>query len=94
MDTMVFGLLTVSALAAAGVCLYHKRPLPGLLFSLGAVGILWLTGRSWFFMLLSSGKDTALLGFQRYPAAPVILLVLTAGAISGVILSIVKLIHK
>ena len=94
METLVFGMLAFLALVSAGSCLYYNRPLAGLLTSFGAMVFLWLTGRSWLFMLIDSGKDTAFLGFHRYPAAPVTLLVLAVLSVCGVIRSIVKLACK
>lgn len=94
MDTMVLGVLAFSALCLAGGCLYYNRPLPGLFISLGAMVFLGLTGRSWFFMLVSSGKETALLGFHRYPAVSVALLVLALLAVSGILFSITMLVRR
>ena len=94
METMVLCMLAFLALVAAGSCLYCNRPLAGLAACFGAMVFLWLTGRSWLFMLIDSGKDTAFLGFHRYPAAPVILLVLAVLSVCGMILSIVKLARK
>ena len=94
METMVLCMLAFLALVAAGSCLYCNRPLAGLAACFGAMVFLGLTGRSWFFMLVSSGKETALLGFHRYPAVSVALLVLALLAVSGILFSITMLVRR
>jgi hypothetical protein len=41
-------------------------------------------------MLIDSGKDTAFLGFSRYPIVPIVLWVLTVAAVVVMIASIMQ----
>jgi len=89
MNSIAFGVLTAAMLIISGCCLYCKKPILGFLSSIAAMVLTCLTGYSWKLMLTDSGKDTALLGFSRYPAAPVILCILFLLAAAGMILSII-----
>ena len=92
METMAVGMLAGIALIFSACCVYAKRFLYGLIGSVIAAVLTVQTGYSWKSMLLDSGKDTALLGFDRYPAALIILAVLAlsaailaAGSIVGIV---------
>ena len=76
MKTMTFGLLVCAGLSVALWCLLRKRPVGALVGGGIAMILTCLTGCSWREMLIDSGKETALLGFQRYPAVLVILVIL------------------
>lgn len=54
----------------------------------------YLTGCYWREMLISSGKDTTLLGFHRYPASVVILAALMITALVILIVSIIWLVKR
>ena len=89
METMALGFLALAFLIISIYCLYYKKPVLGIVCS-GAVMVLtYLTGCSWKELLMESGKDTALLGFVRYPAVPVILAVLFIAAFILMIVSVV-----
>ena len=75
METILFGLLALTCVISALACL-RRPPLLGLLLGLAAVAFVFLSGYNWRLALMDSGKDTAWLGFSRYPPAPVILAVL------------------
>lgn len=94
METMAFGMLSVISLIISGFCLYHKKPFRGLLSSIITTLLILWTGYCWRLMLISSGKDTALLGFARYPAAPIILCIVAFLAAAGVIISVVRIAQK
>ena len=89
METLALGLFTLTLLLFSICCLYHKKPLWGMVCSVAAVVLTFLTGLSWKEMLIASGKDTTLLGFQRYPAAPGILAILLLAACILMIMCII-----
>lgn len=94
METMALGMLSIISLVVSGCCLYCKKPGWGLLSSMTATALIYGTGYCWRAMLMASGKDTTLLGFSRYPAAPVLLCILALGAVIGMIVSIVLMIRN
>ena len=89
METLALGLFTLTLLLISICCLYHKKPLWGMVCSAVAVVFTFLTGLSWKEMLVASGKDTTLLGLQRYPAAPGILAILLLAACILMIMCII-----
>ena len=89
MKTMALGLLAVTFLILSGCCLHFKKPLLCMVGNAAAMALTCLTGHSWKLMLIGSGKDTTLLGFSRYPAAPVILTILLLTALAMIIASVV-----
>lgn len=94
MATMLFGYLAFTALILCGCCLCCKRPFWGLLCSIGTMVLVYFTGYTWKFMLISSGKDATLLGFHRYPAALVTLVVLTVFAVASMIISVIWMVRR
>ena len=94
METMAFGMLSVISLVISACCLYRKKPFPGLLSSIITMLLTIWTGHCWKATLMASGKDTALLGFARYPAAPVILCILAFLAAAGILVSILWMARK
>ena len=86
METIALGLFTLTLLLISICCLYHKKPLWGMVCSVAAVVLTVLTGLSWKEMLIASGKDT---GLQRYPAAPGILAILLLAACILMIMCII-----
>jgi len=94
MEAMALGFMALTFLIISICCLYYKKPGWGIVCS-GAVMVLTcLTGRSWKEMLIGSGKDAALLGFVRYPAAPVIFAVLFIAAFIFMLVSIVVILRQ
>ena len=91
METMAFGMFSVISLIISGFFLYHQKPFLGLLGSIITTLLILWTGYCWRDMLMASGKDTALLGYERYPAALVILCIVAFLAAAGVIISIVRI---
>lgn len=77
METMALGMLAVVVLIMSGCCLYYKKPFLGFASSIVTMALTCWAGYSWKLMLISSGKDTTLLGFNRYPAALIILAILS-----------------
>lgn len=76
MNTIALGLLAAVVLILSGCCLYCKKPISGFVCSIAALALSIWSGYSWKRLLIDSGKDTALLGFHRYPAAVILLCIL------------------
>jgi len=89
METMALGIFALTLLIGSGCCLCCKKPVLGFAGSIAAMVLTYLTGSSWRGMLIDGGKDTYLLGFERYPAAPVILAILLLSAFAVMIVSII-----
>lgn len=88
METMVLCMFAATALAVSVYFLCCKKPVWCFAGSIAVMVLTCLTGYRWKIMLINSGKDTALLGFHRYPAVPVILGILLAAACILLIVSI------
>lgn len=89
METMALGLLAVVVLLVSGCCLRYRKTFWSIVGSIVVMALTCLTGHSWKLMLIGSGKDPTLLGFNRYPAAPVILAILLLTALAVIIASVV-----
>ncbi len=94
METMAVGMLAGIALILAAYCVYAKRPLCGLVGSVMTAVLTIQTGYCWKSMLLNSGKDTTLLGFDRYPAALILLAVLLLAAALIAAVSVVGIVRR
>ena len=94
MEMMATGMLAGIALILAACCVYAKRPLCGLIGSVMTAVLTIQTGYYWKSMLLNSGKDTTLLGFDRYPAALILLAVLLLAAALIAAVSIVGIVRR
>ena len=89
METMAIGMFAVMVLIVSGCCLYYKKPFWSFVSNIVAMALTCWTGYSWKLMLINSGKDTTLLGFNRYPAALIILVTLLLTAFILLIVSII-----
>ena len=86
----IFGSANLSMLLIISVCcLLYKKPIWEIVSSVAAMALTYMTGCSWKEMLAESGKDTAWLGFNRYPAALSILAVLLLTAFVLMIVGII-----
>ena len=94
METMAVGMLAGIVLILAACCVYAKRLLCGLIGSGIAALLTVQTGYCWKSMLLNSGKDTTLLGFDRYPAALILLAVLMLAAALIAVVSVVGIVRR
>ena len=94
METMALGFAASIFLMISICCLYHKKLVWGIVCSAAAMAVTCLTGYSWKEMLIESGKDTTLLGFHRYPAAPMILITLLLIALILMVLSIMGMVKR
>ncbi len=94
METMTLGILALTALLVSVCCLYCKKPVLSIACSALSAALTFGTGYSWQRMLTESGKDTALLGFNRYPAALIILAILLFTSLAVMILSIIRTVKK
>ena len=68
------------------------KVIAGLAFM--AVCLTGCTGYQWKRMLAESGKNTALLGFERYPAVPVILGILALSAAGCILAGVIMMVRK
>lgn len=94
METMSTGMFAVVVLIVSGCCLYYKKLFLGFISSIVAVALTYWTGYSWKLMLIGSGKDATLLGFNRYPAALIILAILLIAAFVFMIVSIIWMVRR
>jgi len=94
MAAMAAYILALILLTISVYCLYCKKAIPGIVCSTAAAVFTYFCGYFWKELLKVSGKDTALLGFNRYPAAVILIAVLGAAAAivftAGVIMIIKK----
>lgn len=81
MTTMALGLFSLLCLCGSFYGLSFKKVIPSLCGSFCTLILTYLTAREWRTMLIDSGKDTAFLGFSRYPVVPIVLCALTAAAL-------------
>ena len=94
MGTVTVGMLAATFLVVSGFCLYCKKPLWSLLGNIAAMFLTCGTGFMWRRMLTDSGKDPAWLGFQRYPAALILLAVLFLTACILLSVSVLELVRR
>ena len=91
---MVLGLLALTLLIGSVCCLFYKKSILSFAGSISAMVLTCLTGYHWREMLIDSGKDTALLGFYRYPAAVIILAIFATATSVTMILSIISIVQQ
>ena len=94
METMAIGMFAIMVLIVSGCCLYYKKPFGSFVSNIVAMVLTCCTGYSWKLMLMNSGKDTTLLGFNRYPAALTILSILLLAAFILLIVSIIGIVRR
>ena len=94
MEAMIFGFCLISSDINIFLLLSyktHKKTLLAVLFSLLSLALTWVTVHFWKLLLISSGKDTALLGFRHSPVVPILLGLLALAALAGLVLSLAQL---
>lgn len=94
METILFGTLALTLAIISVCCLYYKKAIFSLICSIGSIPVTYFVGYCWREMLIASGKNTALLGFNRYPLVVIILAVLLIVAFVVSIVSIIKIIKR
>ena len=94
METMALGFFALAFVIISICCIYYKKSISGIVCSAAAMILTCLTGHSWKEMLIGSGKDTTLLGFNRYPAALIILAILLLTAFILMIVSIIGIVRQ
>ena len=94
METLAIGMFAVVVLIVSACFLYCKKPFWSFLSSIVTLALTCWTGYSWNSLLMSSGKDTTLLGFHRYPAALILLAILLLAAFVLMIVSIVGMVRQ
>ena len=88
MEAMASGLFALTFVILSWCCLSIKRNIWAIICGITALPLIYIAGHYWREMLAVSGKDTALLGFYRYPAAPIILILLLIFALLSMIIGI------
>jgi len=86
-ETIIFGMLALMTAITAIRCLRSKPPIISLLLGVGTILFVCLSGYNWRLALIDSGKNTAWLGFSRYPFALIILVALSAVALISIVMS-------
>jgi len=94
MNTLALGLLAAVVLILSGCCQYYKKPVPGFVSSIAAMALTVWSGYTWNLLLIESGKDTALLGFHRYPAAVILLCMLLLLAAVSLIVHVCAILRR
>ena len=93
-EAMIFGFCLISSDINIFLLLSYKtykKTLLAVCFSLLSLALTWITVHFWKLLLISSGKDTALLGFRHSPVVPILLGLLALAALVGLALSLVQL---
>lgn len=94
MEAMLLGALALVLLTVSCYCLYHKKSVFALICGITSITATYLTGYHWREMLKDSGKDTALLGFNRYPLVVIILAALMLVALVIFLVCVVKIVKE
>ena len=94
METMALGLFSLTCWIISICCLYYQKPVWVIVCSTTTMVLTYLTGTSWKELLIAGGKNTALLGFHRYPAAPMILTILLLAALLLMIVGIIGVVRQ
>lgn len=88
METMSLGVIALTVVSASACCSYYKKYIWAIVCALSGAILTVLTGACWEKMLSESGKNTAWLGFQQYPAVLPVLSVLLIASFALVIVNI------
>ena len=91
---MIFGFCLVTCDVNIFLLLSYKKSLLAVAFSLLSLALTGVTVYFFRRLLISSGKDAALLGFRQYPAVPIILCLLALAALVGLVLAVRQLVKK
>ena len=91
MEAMIFGLCLFTCDVNVFLLLSYKKSLFAALSGLLSLALTGVTAYFFRQLLLSSGKDAALLGFRQYPAVPILLGLLALAALVGLVLAVAQL---
>lgn len=94
MEAMALGFAAFVLLAISGVCRYCGKFVWGIICGAAAVPLTYLAAALWNDLLAESGKDTVLLGWERYPAAVVVLVALLFAAVILVIVNMAGVVKR
>ena len=94
MEAMIFGLCLLTSDVNIFLLLSYHKSLLALAFSVLSLALAGVTAHFFRQLLLSSGKDAALLGFPQAPVVPILLCLLTLAALAGLVLALVQLVKK
>ena len=95
MEGMIFGFCLVTSDINIFLLLSYKTYKKSLLAAAFSLLSLVLTGITVYFfrqLLLSSGRDAALLGFRHAPLIPILLCLLALAALVGLVMALVQLV--
>ncbi len=90
MEALIFGFCLVTSDVNIFLLLSYKKSLLAAAFSLLSLALTWITAFFFRRLLLSSGKDAALLGFRQQPVIPILLGLLALAALIGLVLALVQ----
>ena len=85
---LLFLTLTVFSLIAAVAYILERKAVKALIFSIAAFVCSVPLLPAWYYALLTSGKNTAWLGWERYPFVAVGLFVFTVIAVVCIVKSV------
>ena len=94
MEAMIFGLCLITSDINIFLLLSNRKSLLAIAFSVLSLALTVVTAHFFRQLLLSSGKDAALLGFPHSPVIPVLLCLLALAALAGLVLAVVQLVKK
>ena len=79
-ETIIFG-MSAAFICAYTLCFIKKKPLLRAFWGVVTMVFITLSAYNWRFALIDSGKDPAWLGFERYPASLILVVIVFAGGL-------------
>ena len=79
-ETIVFG-MSAAFICAYTLCFIKKKPLLRAFWGVVTMVFITLSAYNWRLALIDSGKDPAWLGFERYPASLILVVIVFAGGL-------------
>ena len=92
--TILFGMLSLACAIAAIVFTYGKVRILSVILGLATVAFITVSSHYWVRALVESGKNTHLLGYERYPAILFIVAALVAAGLLCTVSGIVGLVRR
>ena len=94
METMALGLLAFTIPITSICCLHYKKPIGAIVCGIAVMVFSCLTAYYWKQILIASGKNVTMLGFNRYPAAVIILAALMIGALIVLVIGTISALRE
>ena len=79
-ETIIFG-MSAAFICAYTLCFIKKKPLLRAFWGVVTMVFITLSAYNWRLALIDSGKDPAWLGFERYPASLILVVIVFAGGL-------------